>query len=58
MREALKWLTDYEAIERNITQGTYATHQSFLPKGFLGAITDKPYKYDVAKAKALLEKAA
>jgi peptide/nickel transport system substrate-binding protein len=57
VREALKWLTDYDAIERNITQGTYATHQSFLPKGFLGAISDKPYQYDVAKAKALLEKA-
>lgn len=57
VREALKWLTDYDAIERNIVAGTFQSHQSFLPKGFLGAIADKPYKYDVAKAKALLEKA-
>ncbi|HRE20849.1 MAG TPA: ABC transporter substrate-binding protein, partial [Rhabdaerophilum sp.] len=38
-------------------EGTFQQHQSFLPKGFLGAITDKPYKYDVAKAKELLAKA-
>ena len=27
------------------------------PQGFLGAIEDKPYKFDLAKAKALLAKA-
>ena len=32
-------------------------HQAFLPKGFLGAINDNPYKLDVAKAKELLAKA-
>ena len=32
-------------------------HQSFLPKGQLGAIDDNPYKFDVAKAKELLAKA-
>jgi len=57
VREALKWLVDYDAIETNIVQGTFQQHQSFLPKGFLGAITDKPYKFDVAKAKELLAKA-
>jgi len=57
VREAMKWLVDYEAIERNIVQGTFQQHQSFLPQGFLGAITDKPYKFDVAKAKELLAKA-
>lgn len=57
VREALKWLTDYASIERNIVTGTFQPHQSFLPKGFLGAISDKPYSYNVAKAKELLEKA-
>ena len=57
VREALKWLTDYDAIEKNIVQGTFQAHQSFLPKGFLGAISDKPYKYDLAKGKELLAKA-
>lgn len=57
VREALKWLVDYDSIERNIVEGTYRGHESFLPKGFLGAITDKPYKFDLAKAKELLAKA-
>jgi peptide/nickel transport system substrate-binding protein len=57
VREALKYLVDYASIERNIVEGTYKAHQSFLPRGFLGAIDDKPYKFDPAKAKELLAKA-
>lgn len=57
VREALKWLVDYDSIEKNILQGTKVQHQSFLPAGFLGAIDDKPYSYDVEKAKALLAEA-
>lgn len=57
VREALKYLVDYDSIERNIVFGTYMPHQAFLPKGFLGAIDDKPYKFDPAKAKELLAKA-
>ena len=57
VREALKYLVDYSGIEKNIVEGTYTPHQTFLPKGFLGAIDDKPYKLDVAKAKDLLAKA-
>jgi peptide/nickel transport system substrate-binding protein len=57
VREALKYLVDYDGIEQNILSGTYIVHQSFLPDGFLGAISDKPYKFDLAKAKDLLAKA-
>ncbi len=57
VKEALKYLVDYDAIEKNIVEGTYKGHQAFLPKGFLGAIDDKPYKFDLAKAKELLAKA-
>ncbi len=57
VREALKWLTDYDGIEANIVKSAYVPHQSFLPQGFLGALSDRPYKYDVAKAKELLAKA-
>ncbi len=57
VREALKWLVDYDAIEANIVRGTFSPHQSYLPRGFLGAIADRPYKLDVAKAKELLAKA-
>lgn len=57
VREALKWLVDYDGIERNIVAGSYTPHQAFLPKGFLGAIEDRPYRLDVAKAKELLARA-
>jgi peptide/nickel transport system substrate-binding protein len=57
VREALKWLVDYAAIEKNIVAGTYRAHESYLPAGFLGAIADQPYKLDVARAKELLAKA-
>ncbi|MSP87258.1 MAG: ABC transporter substrate-binding protein [Alphaproteobacteria bacterium] len=56
VREALKYLIDYDALEKNVLKGTYVVHQSFLPQGFLGAIPDRPYKLDVAKAKDLLAK--
>src|SRR6185503_6338353 len=55
--EALKWLVDYDAIERNIVAGTLAPHQAFLPRGFFGGIEDRPYKFDLAKGRELLAKA-
>jgi peptide/nickel transport system substrate-binding protein len=55
--EALKYLVDYDAIDNAILGPTAIVHQSFEPKGFLGEISDQPYKFDVAKAKALLAKA-
>jgi peptide/nickel transport system substrate-binding protein len=57
VREALKYLVDYEAIEKNILASTYVVHQSFLPTGFLGALEERPYRYDLARAKALLAEA-
>ncbi len=54
VQQAMKYLVDYDGIEKNILSGAYVVHQAFLPKGFLGAIDDKPYKLDVAKAKELL----
>ena len=55
--EAMKYLVDYDAIGATLIKGIGEVHQTFLPKGQLGAIEDKPYKLDVAKAKELLEKA-
>jgi peptide/nickel transport system substrate-binding protein len=57
VREALKWLVDYNGIVDNILAGKAKVHQSYLPEGFLGAIPDTPYSLDVAKAKDLLAKA-
>ncbi len=57
VREAFKWLVDYDAIGATLIKNIGVVHQNFLPLGLLGASADKPYKLDVAKAKALLAKA-
>ncbi|MBV2187187.1 MAG: ABC transporter substrate-binding protein [Rhizobium sp.] len=55
--EAFKYLVDYDAIGETLIKGIGTIHQTFLPAGQLGALDDKPYKFDVAKAKELLAKA-
>lgn len=55
--EAFKYLVDYEGIGATIIKGIGEIHQTFLPKGQLGALDENPYKLDVAKAKELLAKA-
>ena len=57
VREALKWLVDYDTIGKTLMKNIGVVHQNFLPVGLLGASKDQPYKLDVAKAKALLAKA-
>ncbi|MGI9464499.1 MAG: ABC transporter substrate-binding protein, partial [Aestuariivirgaceae bacterium] len=57
VRLALKYLVDYEGIASTILAGSATVHQSFLPQGFLGAIDEKPFSYDLEKAKALLAEA-
>jgi peptide/nickel transport system substrate-binding protein len=52
--QAMKWAIDYDAIAKNITPNTWSVWQTFLPEGSPGSIADKPFKKDVAKAKALL----
>jgi peptide/nickel transport system substrate-binding protein len=57
VQQAIKWAIDYDAIARNITPGTWSVDQYFLPKGLPGALTDEPFKRNVAKAKELMAKA-
>jgi peptide/nickel transport system substrate-binding protein len=57
VRQALKYLVDYEGMRDSFLRGQYTIHQNFLPRTYLGAISDAPYSLDVAKAKALLEEA-
>jgi len=57
VREALRYLIDYDAIAETILHRKVVVHQTFVPQGFLGAITDRPYALNVAKAKELLQKA-
>ncbi len=57
VRQALKYLVDYQGIADTIMKGRAVVHQAFLPGGFLGAVTDTPFSLDVDKAKALLAEA-
>lgn len=57
VREALKYLVDYEGIGATFIKGIGEIHQTFLPKGMLGSLDSNPYKLDVEKAKELLAKA-
>lgn len=57
VRQAMKYLIDYEGMESTILAGSAKIHQSFLPSGFLGAIEDKPFTLDLEKAKGLLAEA-
>lgn len=57
VRQAFKYLIDYDAIGGTLIKGIGEIHQTFLPKGVLGELDEAPYRLDVAKAKALLEQA-
>jgi peptide/nickel transport system substrate-binding protein len=57
VREAFKWLVDYDAIGKTIMRNIGVVHQNFLPQGLLGAVKDNPYRLDIPRARALLVKA-
>lgn len=42
VRQALKYLVNYQTIADTILNGTVTVHQAFLPKGFLGASKKHP----------------
>lgn len=54
---AFKYLVDYKGMTDSFLKGIYDIHQSFLPRGFLGAIGDHPYYFNVDLARVLLDKA-
>jgi len=57
VRQAIKMAIDYEGIQRNIVPFNYAVHQAFLPEGLPGALTEKPFRLDVAAARRLMAEA-
>ena len=52
--EAMRWAVDYQGMADTFLKGNMVVHQAYLPNGYLGALSDTPYKLDVEKAKALL----
>ncbi len=55
VRQALKYLVDYRGMEASFLNGKATVHQAFLPKGFLGALEETPFSFDLPKAEALLK---
>jgi peptide/nickel transport system substrate-binding protein len=54
---ALRYLIDYDGMAGSFLAGQFVVHQAFWPSGLWAALDDKPYNYNVAEAKALLEQA-
>jgi peptide/nickel transport system substrate-binding protein len=54
VRQAFKYLVDYDAIGATLLKGVGVIRQTYLPKGQLGALDAAPYKLDIAKARELL----
>ncbi len=54
VREAMRYLIDYQGLVASFLAGRYSVHQAFLPDGFPGAVNDTPYHLDVPLAKKLL----
>jgi len=57
VRQAMKYLVDYDGLAKTQFDGTGIKHQTFLPDGQLGADNETPFTFDVKKAKELLAKA-
>ena len=55
--EAARYLIDYEGIANDLLKGQYIVHQTFLPEGFPGAISENPFELDPAKAREIIDKA-
>lgn len=57
VREAIKYLVDYEGMQNSFLNGQYTIHQNFLPATYLGAVDENPFSLNIEKAKALLDEA-
>lgn len=57
VRQAIKYLIDYEGMQNSFLKGQYTIHQNFLPLTYLGAVEDDPFSLNVEKAKELLAEA-
>jgi peptide/nickel transport system substrate-binding protein len=57
VREALRYLVDYQGMADSFLRGQFKVHQSFWPSGFFASLTETPFALDVEKGKALLGEA-
>lgn len=57
VREAIKYLVDYEGMQNSFLDGQYTIHQNFLPRTYLGAVDENPFNLNIEKARELLASA-
>jgi len=57
VRQAIKYLVDYEGMQNSFLNGQYTIHQNFLPATYLGAVDENPFSLNIEKAKELLASA-
>lgn len=57
VRQAFKYLIDYQGMVDSFLSGQYTVHQNFLPQTYLGASTDNPFTYNIERARELLAEA-
>ncbi len=57
VRQAIKYLIDYQGMQDSFLKGQYVIHQNFLPATYLGASDENPFSLNIEKAKELLAKA-
>jgi peptide/nickel transport system substrate-binding protein len=57
VRQALRYLVDYDGMANSFLKGAAQVHQSFWASGFWAAYDENPYTFDPAKAKQLLTEA-
>lgn len=57
VREAMRYLVDYEGMTNSFLKGSYTVLQPFWPSGLVGSLDENPYRFDLPKAKALLAEA-
>ncbi|MEZ5925888.1 MAG: ABC transporter substrate-binding protein [Hyphomicrobiaceae bacterium] len=57
VREAIRYLVDYDGMVNSFLKGQFIVHQSFWPQGFFASYDENPFHLDVEKAKGLLKEA-
>jgi peptide/nickel transport system substrate-binding protein len=55
VRQAIKFLVDYQSIKDNLLKDKAEVHQSFIPLGFFAASNRNPFSFRLNKAKKLLK---
>ena len=57
VQQALRYLVDYEGMANSFLRGKVAVHQAIWPEGMWAALTEKPFSFDVERAKSLMKEA-